>query len=237
MFRGLSAEGRRILQKHSRYYQSLDYNSRRYFEKRVRRFIKMKEFESRGELVVTLEMQVVIAAAAMQIVYGLPSVYLDYFYKIIIYPDTYQSSYTHQYHKGEVNSRGIIVLSWTNLVAGYANDADGRNLALHELAHALKLTDVFSTDERDSLDPEVLEQFTMEGRYEMERIVNDEVSFFRDYAATNDHEFFAVAVENFFERPQAFFEHHPRMYGLLATLLNQDPLARGNLHRMPLPVN
>lgn len=77
----------------------------------------------------------------------------------------------------------------------------------------------------------------MEGRYEMERIVNDEVSFFRDYAATNDHEFFAVAVENFFERPQAFFEHHPRMYGLLATLLNQDPLARGNLHRMPLPVN
>lgn len=51
-----------------------------------------------------------------------------------------------------------------------------------------------------------------------------EASFFRDYAATNDHEFFAVAVENFFERPHEFHNHHPKLFGLMEEMLNQRPL-------------
>jgi MtfA peptidase len=48
-------------------------------------------------------------------------------------------------------------------------------------------------------------------------------SFFRDYASMDDHEFFAVAVENFFERPHEFEKNHPELFQVLGALLNQEP--------------
>jgi Mlc titration factor MtfA (ptsG expression regulator) len=48
--------------------------------------------------------------------------------------------------------------------------------------------------------------------------------FFREYACTNTHEFFAVAVEIFFERPEGFKNEFPDLYNVLVRLLNQDPL-------------
>jgi len=38
----------------------------------------------------------------------------------------------------------------------------------------------------------------------------------------NEHEFFGVAVENFFERPQEFKNAIPDLYAILSKLLNQD---------------
>jgi hypothetical protein len=45
-----------------------------------------------------------------------------------------------------------------------------------------------------------------------------------DYAATNYHEFWAVAVEIFFESPVEFRQELPGLYEAMATVLNQDPL-------------
>ncbi|WP_431211698.1 zinc-dependent peptidase [Puia sp. P3] len=45
-----------------------------------------------------------------------------------------------------------------------------------------------------------------------------------DYAATNYHEFWAVAVEVFFESPVAFRHEMPDLYEAMACVLNQDPL-------------
>lgn len=58
----------------------------------------------------------------------------------------------------------------------------------------------------------------------MNLIADGQSSLFRRYAATNDHEFFAVALENFFERPAEFRNFHEEMYESLAALMNQDPL-------------
>ncbi|MFZ6013111.1 MAG: zinc-dependent peptidase [Bacteroidota bacterium] len=49
-------------------------------------------------------------------------------------------------------------------------------------------------------------------------------NFFRPYACTNVHEFFAVSVENFFERPAQFKNELPELYDILTQLLKQDPL-------------
>ena len=46
-----------------------------------------------------------------------------------------------------------------------------------------------------------------------------------DYAATNYHEFWAVAVEIFFESPGQFRHELPDLYEAMATVLNQDPLS------------
>ena len=225
IFRKIDARSKAFLETNFRYYQALNIKDKLLFERRVQKFIDMKDFVARGDLqVVTLEMKTLIAASAIQITFGLPGIYFSHFYRILVYPDNYYSTITHQYHQGEVNTRGIIVLSWKNLVKGYLDNSDGRNLGLHEMAHALKLVDAIKSDDYNFMDPDSFYAFIKYSRIEMQKIADGEDSFFRSYAATNDYEFFAVAVENFFERSGEFVTYHPTLYRLLCELLKQDPL-------------
>ena len=48
----------------------------------------------------------------------------------------------------------------------------------------------------------------------------------RPYAGTNPAEFFAVATEVFFNRPDALRTHEPDLYAELAAFYRQDPAAR-----------
>ncbi|MFT7036969.1 MAG: Mlc titration factor MtfA (ptsG expression regulator) [Cyclobacteriaceae bacterium] len=92
------------------------------------------------------------------------------------------------------------------------------------MAHALKVENAIQNKDYGFLIQKAHGRFHAEGRWEMHRIRNGEASFFRDYAATDDHEFFAVAMENFFERPAAFRAHNPKLYAIITRMLNQDPL-------------
>lgn len=216
---------RKLLQQHSLYYQQLSpYNQKR-FEKRVQQFIKLKRFVPRNMPLVTDEMKVLIAASAVQLTFGFPNVYLRHFKTILVYPDNYYSTISKRYHKGEVNpSYGIIVLSWKAFVEGLADPGDSLNLGLHEMAHALRLENVVRNDEHSFLKPHILLQWEEESQLERTKIRAGESHFFRQYAAMDDEEFFAIAVENFFERPEQFWEELPHLYQTLSLLLNQDPL-------------
>jgi Mlc titration factor MtfA (ptsG expression regulator) len=214
---------RAFLETNFKYYQRLNAEDKLIFERRVIKFIRMKTFEPRGDLKeIRPEMKILIAASAIQITFGFPSLYFRHFDTILLYPDAYRSTITGNYHHGEVNTRGIIVLSWSRFLEGYHIDNDGRNLGLHEMAHALKIADAIHSDDYDFLDSALMRTFISLARAEMQRINGGEKSFFRDYAATDDHEFFAVAVENFFERPEAFRQSHPQMFKVLTELLNQE---------------
>jgi hypothetical protein len=214
------------LQKYSSYYNMLSYAERKLFEKRVQKFIDLKQFIPRGMDRVTDEMKALIAGAAIQLMNGFPKIYFAHFTRILIYPDSYYSEISMRYHKGEVNPGGIIVLSWKSFVEGYINQDDGRNLGLHEMAHALRLENGIANEEYGFLDDQALKDWTDLCYHEIDKMNSGESDFFRSYGATNSHEFFAVAVENFFEKPDAFYNHHPKMYQTLARMLKQDPLNR-----------
>ena len=47
-----------------------------------------------------------------------------------------------------------------------------------------------------------------------------------DYAGVNPGEFFAVATEVFFDRPQELAHAHPELYDVLGGFYRQDPAAR-----------
>jgi MtfA peptidase len=192
------------------------------FERRVQKFVDMKTFEGREELEVTTEMEALVAAAAIQITFGHPSIYFARFKRIILYPDNYFSPVAGNYHKGEVHTGGVIVLSWKNLADGYLNDHDGRNLGLHEMAHALRISDYTpGKTESDFLDRDALMRYRKLAHFEMEKIANGESDLFRQYASVNEHEFFAIAVENFFERPEEFLNYNADLMRVMETLLNQ----------------
>jgi Mlc titration factor MtfA (ptsG expression regulator) len=53
-------------------------------------------------------------------------------------------------------------------------------------------------------------------------------TFLDSYGATNEAEFFAVATEEFFDRPLALQKHVPELYRVLSVYYRQDPAERAN---------
>lgn len=218
----LNQQQKGILLKYQPYYNALSSDERRYFEYKVYQFLVHKHFVPRGMPQVSMEMKVLIAAAAVQITFKLPFAAFAHFRRILVYPDRYYSNINKRYHRGEVNARlGIIILSWKDFVEGYIQHRSGRNLGLHEMAHAVKLEGQGATG-LDFMNPAAWKAWHHAAAKSMREDV--EKGFFRNYAFTNRHEFFAVAVENFFERPRDFYRQKPELYQCLVNLLNQDPI-------------
>lgn len=222
----LTHDYRKVLEKHAHYYQRLSPQNKLKFEKRVYYFIKTKTFIPRRFKKVTLEMKTLIAASAVQLTFGFDELNMPHFKRILIYPDAYYSWIRKTYHQGEVNPAAqLIVFSWKNFIEGYDNPKDSKNLGLHEMAHVLKLENKIFNNEVGFLDPSLYHKWEMMSEKHIARLRKEEDPLFRKYAAENEYEFFAVAVENFFERPFEFQAIHPEVFALLKGLLNQDPIA------------
>jgi MtfA peptidase len=220
----ISKEVKEILTKYFTYYNQLPVPSKRKFEQKLCNFMYAKRFIPRNTTAVTLEAKVLISACAVQLTFGLPNIYLAHFDKILVYPDDYYSSITKRFHRGEVNPAfGVIVLSWKSFMDGYIYPTDSINLGLHEMAHALRLENIIYNEEYHFFDEGLIEQLD---DYAQRICASEEFTsdyFLREYACTNVHEFFAVAVENFFERPLKFKAALPELYSILVKLLNQNP--------------
>ncbi len=126
---------------------------------------------------------------------------------------------------GESWQQGQVILSWDDVRVGAADPQDGENVVLHEFAHQVD-QDKGAADgrpwrarrsERRRWDAVMGESFA--------RLQAEPSALFGDYAASDPAEFFAVATERFFERPQALAEQAPEVYRELAALYRVHPLA------------
>ena len=195
------------------------------FLRLVRDHYEYFEFIPRSDVKLTRAMKAIICCGASQLVFGLSRESLTYFEKIIVYPDYYNSKYTHKRHKGEVNpGLRVIVFSWRGVMEGLDRPDDGLNLLLHEFAHALWLEHKLMHHQYKVLNEDVIEEFERLAAAEMGELHTNEQHFFRRYAFESIEEFFAVAVENFFERSEIFVRDLPHLYIVLAKILKQDPL-------------
>ncbi len=223
--RRLSASERATLAKYAISYQRAHAKDKARMERIVATFVHDKEWVGAG-IVVAEEMKVMISACAAQLLRGHPDLVLKHFEKFIVYPDTYRSHRSGRMHEGEVRpATGTIVISWDDFVNGYAHTHDAHNVGLHELAHALWFENTIENGEDNFLHPGFLRTWNELADAEIRSIKAGNASFFRDYAGTNEAEFFAVAVEYFFERPLEFRDALPEHYAVLVSLLKQDPAA------------
>jgi Mlc titration factor MtfA (ptsG expression regulator) len=158
--------------------------------------------------------------------FGLPDLTLMHFDRILVYAGAYLHRPTGRMHQGEVNPQiGTIRISWEHYLKGYARPFDGINVALHELAHALWFEDFIPNAEDDFFDRAALARWKTLTEEEVYRIRHDRDGLFGSYAGTNAEEFFAVAVEHFFEQPGRFRDEQPELYQVMCALLKQDPAA------------
>lgn len=215
-----------ILGRHSTYYQALSARDKRRFEHLVSELIDEKEWLGQ-DMVVTQEMKVRISAAMAQVTFGLGDLLLLHFSRIAVHPETYRNQRTGRLHLGDVTpGAGLIVLSWKDFEEGFAHPDDGVNVALHEVAHALWFGNAIPSGEEDFLPAKALERWHTLAAEEAARIQQGQGHLLRRYAATDQAEFFAVAVECYFEQPQAFRDQLPVLYATLCALLKQDPASR-----------
>lgn len=221
----LKQQHRDILNKDFPYYRKLPKDGVRRFERKLIFFMYKKKFEGRKKLEITDRMLVLISASAAQLTYGLRDLRFTYFGTITIFPRRYMNNRTKRMHEGEVNMReGMIVISWEDALKGIKNPKDGRNLLLHEMAHALRLEDIISNDEYKFLKERYVKEFDKAAEKIVRQGGGSSIrGLFRKYALTNKDEFFAVAVEVFFERPAEFRVRIPDLYAMMSKLLNQDP--------------
>lgn len=120
---------------------------------------------------------------------------------------------------------GKMILSKPALHAGFSNDVDKQNVAIHEFVHLIDMAD----GEVDGL-PEYLckKAFALPWLQLIKTKtaeIEQNTSNIRDYAATNPAEFFAVTSEYFFERPKILKDKHPLLYDALQTFYKQDRAA------------
>lgn len=208
------------------FYLGLNPSHKTKFNHRLEVILTIKEFTPRGTIrVITREMKLLISSVIVMITFGFNKVRLTHFKRILVYPDTYYSTISKKYHRGEVNPRlGIIVVSWISFLAGLKSNTDGINLGIHEIAHALKLENqIHQNGESNFFDPKTYQEFQILAQKEILKINSEVSSIFRESGGFNEHEFFAVALEVFFERPNQLFDYNPQLYGLLVRLLQQDP--------------
>jgi MtfA peptidase len=202
-------------------------------------FLAEKHFEGCGGLELTDEIRVTIAAQACVLLLHRETDYYPECASILVYPHAYVAPVQEQSGYGVVHEgasarlgeswvRGVVVLSWDDVLAGAADVHDGHNVVLHEFAHQLDQEDG-SGDGAPPLPRRsmyVAWARVLSAEYEALRAdaASGRRSVLDHYGATNPAEFFAVASECFFEKPQQMRAKHPELYDELREFYAQDPL-------------
>lgn len=166
--------------------------------------------------------RVLAGASAVIPVFGHPEWEWREIREILIRPGRFDMDPTE--HGGETNvlgmvgtgvMNGIMILSKPDLLRGFRNPSDKQNVGLHEFAHLVDKTDgVIDGIPAAGLTRDAIGPWVELVRRKMQEIRDGE-SDLRDYALTNEAEFFAVATEAFFERPDTMKVRHPDLYAAL----------------------
>ena len=212
------------------YYRNLSKKKQQGFQQRMMQFLSEVYIDG-----VKLELEeldkILIAASAVIPVFGFEEWHYTNLSGILLYPDNFNEDMQFGNRDKSRNIGGIVgngrfekqmILSKKALYHGFKNTTDKSNTGIHEFIHLIDKLD----DRTDGVPERLLEhQYAIPWlnliHKEMEAI-NDNHSDIRKYGGTNQAEFFAVASEYFFERPDLLKKKHPELYEILVKCFNQN---------------
>ncbi len=205
----------------------------------IQRFIAEKLFWAAGEIDITERMKLIVAAYACLLVLELPEFGLyPRATEVIIHPGSFGDTietigpdgtvYTvHDHRAGQAIYRGPVLLAWDSVERSRGWRMAGRNVIIHEFAHALDFMDGLVNGTPPLTSREQDGQWVRVFAAEFERLraaaSAGRPTFLDPYGAKNPAEFFAVATEAFFEAAPALRQAHPELYAQLAAFYRQDP--------------
>lgn len=226
--RSMDDASRKFLEEKVTYYRNLSPEEKKRYEDDIEIFIAENTISGVDDVEITRETKLLVAATAVRLVFRRPEWEYRDFGEILVYPGGFRADGSYStdvsgkegYAAGMVHSQGGVILSLPHLLRSFDHPDDGFNVGYHEFAHVL-----------DGIRPDGVPDELKLGSYrpwvevmqkEFEK-VHRHRSVLRDYSGTNPAEFFAVAVETFFEKPHKLRERAPDLYDQLSIFFNQNP--------------
>ena len=217
-----------VLQREVLFFRVLDTDEQMRFRRELQVFLGEKRITG-IKLELDTTTRVLTAASAIIPIFGFPEWEWDQISEILVYPDRFDREYAFEggaqrHTLGMVGTgamNGLMILSKPDLLGGFRNSGDKRNVGLHEFAHLVDKSD----GTIDGLPGVGLERAAIGPWIELVRRKMDEMrrgdSDIDPYGLTNEAEFFAVASEYFFERPGVMERKHPELYAMLSRVFHQ----------------
>lgn len=112
------------------------------------------------------------------------------------------------------------MLSWEDFMDGICNSTDKINLGVHEFAHAFYFNYIHDNGINFAYNVYRREAQDIFNNMKVNLAHND--FYFRDYATANEHEFWAVSIEHFFENPFGFQKVYTKLFTFLSRVLQID---------------
>mgnify|MGYP003390122091 CR=1 FL=1 len=217
------------------------------WRQRIQVFVRETSWEGCRGLVITDEVRVVIAAYAMLLVLGFEDEWLSRVKHVLVHPTPYpgrrsrigvegidysQRDWMQQLeddvedeHLGEAwIEGGTVIIVWSEVPSAEHIVPPGTNVVLHEFAHVVhELLSGWFPTARDKHGELWLAAFQAEFDRQVRDSERGRRSLLDDYAAESPEEFFCVATECFFERPERMKSQSPQLFNLLSQCLRIDP--------------
>lgn len=206
-------------------YPRLDEAGRTRFKRDVQFALDEYSFEGIRGVTVTDPLRLSVASSIAVLLHGRPSWELPGSRSVLFYPErfdeTYHGNITASYD-GMAHQQGPIILTVAAVRQSWADPGDGNNVVLHELAHLFDFDNEGADGVPSLVDPGSAPDWQALVRDEMRRIKQGR-SLLRPYGAEAPSEFFAVAVEHFFEQPGPMARRHDELFRALVAFFRIDP--------------
>ncbi len=229
-----------VLEHHFPVYQQITADFRKHWEEIIQVLHQEKRFEGCGGFEIDDTVRLTILSQAALLLLGNRS---DYYYdvrSILVYPDIYTAPVQRREHdsfivtegfesrQGEAWSFGNIVLAWDSVIQQTSSFGNGINVTIHEFSH--HLDQLYGVSDRidapvsdQESDPEWIHKLRKSYLDFVEIVERSHSPFMDPYGAHNPAEFFAVASENFIEKPRALNKHDSSLFDALKTFYEFDP--------------
>lgn len=235
---------RQVLRERMPYFHRLPADLQLQLKKHVQVLLAEVPFIGCAGLVVTTEMRVLVAAQAALLLLNRRAASFRNLRQVLLYPGAFvvsrpvtgEHGVTQDFApgqgrvlSGESWQHGQVVLSWDDVLQGAASPGDGHNVVVHEFAH--QLDQATGTANGAPYLPGAAARHrwavTMAAEFAalQQRVASGQGGLIDAYGATSPAEFFAVASEVFFERPQALAAEHPALFQELAGCYRTNPLS------------
>lgn len=218
-------------------YRLLPASDRSDLERLTQQFLSSKRFWASGDITLTVEMKIVVAAYACLLVLHLPEFGLyPRTAEIIVYPGCFGEEVEavgpdgaryliKERFAGRAIQRGPVLLAWEAVGAGLRGRRD--NVIIHEFAHALDFLDGVVDGTPPLAGKAEARDWVAVFTREFERLRSaanaGKPTLLDPYGARNPAEFFAVVTDCFFARPSELRQHHSELYDQLVAFYRQDP--------------
>lgn len=218
-----------FLQKNVSFYCRLSDSDKTCFEQRCILFWQSTKIEGSQDVEVTDKDKLLVAASAIIPVWSFTDWHYFNIKSVILLPGLFNENYQYGMPDSRISGMvgtgamaGKMALSKPDLHHGFSNEADKKNVGIHEFVHLIDMAD----GQTDGF-PERVTQYEycapwFEFVHHKINEIDDGNSNINDYGATNSAEFFAVTSEYFFERPKMLKRKHPKLYEYLSAFYQQN---------------